>query len=99
MTRMQVHPDTKSEAKKAFDWYWEQSETAALEFDVELRLAYARLRRNPHLGVPHLHGTRRLTIRRYPNSVAFREIADGIQVLAIAHAKRRPGYWSKRIKQ
>ncbi len=35
----------------------------------------------------------------FPYSVIFREEANSILILAIAHAKRRPGYWAKRLKQ
>jgi len=34
-----------------------------------------------------------------PFSVDFRERLQDIQIIAIAHAKRRPGYWTKRLKQ
>lgn len=30
-------------------------------------------------------------------AVVFRERLQDIQIIAIAHAKRRPGYWAKRI--
>jgi hypothetical protein len=26
----------------------------------------------------------------------FREVGDGVQVLVVAHAKRKPGYWKGR---
>jgi hypothetical protein len=29
--------------------------------------------------------------------VVFRERLHEIQVIAVAHAKRRPGYWAKRL--
>ena len=47
---------------------------------------------------PYLHGTRRVVLNRYPFSVVFRERLHDIQIIAIAHAKRRPGYWAKRVK-
>jgi hypothetical protein len=31
--------------------------------------------------------------------VIFQEKDDMILVVAVAHAKRRPGYWAKRIKK
>jgi hypothetical protein len=34
---------------------------------------------------------------RIPYFVVFREFAREIQIIAVAHAKRRPGYWNKRL--
>jgi toxin ParE1/3/4 len=40
---------------------------------------------------------RRFRIKRFPYTLIFRE-ADGIvQVLAVAHHRRRPGYWVSRL--
>ena len=33
----------------------------------------------------------------FPYSVIFQEKSDIILVVAVAHAKRRPGYWQTRI--
>src|SRR5882762_4975331 len=40
-----------------------------------------------------VHGTRRFLLHRFPFAVAYRELRSIIQVLAVAHARRRPGYW------
>ena len=34
-----------------------------------------------------------------PYSVIFRIKIDTIEIIAIAHAKRRPGYWRRREKK
>jgi hypothetical protein len=36
--------------------------------------------------------------RAVPYSVAFIELASAIRVVAIAHERRRPGYWAERMK-
>ena len=40
---------------------------------------------------------RRAPLRRFPLSIVYRENADGCQVLAVAHQKRRPQYWLGRL--
>ena len=45
----------------------------------------------------YLHGTRRILLDRYPYFVVFRELPRKIEIIAIAHCKRRPGYWKGRI--
>jgi plasmid stabilization system protein ParE len=64
----------------------------------ELDVAMASIGERPGSFAAHLKGTRRCLLRRYPYLVVFRELDDQIQVVAIAHGRRRPGYWSRRVK-
>jgi hypothetical protein len=38
-----------------------------------------------------------MILKRYPFSVVFRERLHDIQIVAVAHATRLPGYWSIRL--
>ena len=47
---------------------------------------------------PQLVGpARRALLSRFPYGVIFRETSRGIEVLALAHASRSPGYWRDRL--
>jgi toxin ParE1/3/4 len=92
------HPDAEAEADAAFEHYWIKGPALAFALDAELREAYRTLRVHPLLCPPYLHGTRRVVLNRYPFSVVFRERLHDIQIIAVAHAKRRPGYWSNRVR-
>lgn len=96
MKPVQVHRDAEAEMDGAFEWYWARSESAALGFDAELRNAFNILRESPDICAPYLKGTRRVMLHRYPYYIVFRELPGKIQILAVAHAKRRPGYWRER---
>jgi len=98
MKPLDFHPEAQAEAKAAFDRYWDQSHGAALGFDRELRAVYRSVRKAPLICPPYLRGTRRVIMRRYPFSVVFRELLHEIQIVAVAHSKRRPGYWERRLK-
>jgi len=39
---------------------------------------------------------RQPSIDGFPYFIVFRELNGGIQILAVAHYRRRPNYWSKR---
>ena len=39
---------------------------------------------------------RRISLRRFPFTVLFRESEGTVQVLAVAHHHRRPSYWLQR---
>lgn len=96
MKQVQIHPAAEAEADAAFEWYWTRSQVAALRFDAELRRAFMVVRHAPQRGAPFLHGTRRVYLARFPFSVVFREFPERIEILAVAHAKRRPAHWARR---
>jgi toxin ParE1/3/4 len=46
----------------------------------------------------YLHGTKRHLLSRFPYQLVIRELPDRVQVVAVAHLRRKPGYWKKRLK-
>jgi len=44
-----------------------------------------------------LHGTRRVFLKKFPYFIVFFDGQDEVTIVAVAHAKRRPGYWAKRL--
>ena len=48
-------------------------------------------------GVPRGLGVRRLMVRRFPFSLVFVELPDEVRIVAVAHVRRRPGYWRVRL--
>ena len=36
-------------------------------------------------------------LRKYPYLVLYHELDDEVEVIAIAHTSRRPGYWEDRL--
>lgn len=83
--------------KAAHAWYARESKPAADGFYLELLPSFDRVQQQPRLHPPHLYGTQRLTLSRYPFSIIYRELLSEIQVIAVAHAKRRPHYWISRV--
>jgi hypothetical protein len=39
---------------------------------------------------------RRVLVRRFPYFVIYREWSDRLEIVAVAHQSRRPGYWRSR---
>lgn len=99
MKPLRYHPATNREARDAVSWYLTQSGPAAADFTDELESVLARVQTNPKAFTPYLLGTRRALLHRFPYSIVYRERLHDIQIIALAHAKRRPGYWAKRLKQ
>jgi toxin ParE1/3/4 len=94
---LEIHPSALTELKSALDWYLERNETAALKFASELDRAIDLVIEFPERWPVGEHGTRKFVLRRFPFAVVYRENPAVIQVLAIAHGHRRPGYWKDRL--
>jgi toxin ParE1/3/4 len=41
-------------------------------------------------------GTRKARLHRFPYTIYYVELDDSLWIAAVAHQKRRPGYWSDR---
>ena len=91
-----LHPDAVAEARAAFLWYSEHNPSAARAFIGALDHAISAIRDNPQRWPRHLHGTRKYPLRRFPYGVIYLVTDATIQVVAVAHGRRRPGYWKTR---
>jgi len=97
-SRVEFHEEASAEYDAAFDWYLERSPDAAFKFDSEVNRAVAQISEAPQRWALGTHATRRFLLRRFPFVLIYRERASGnIQILAIAHTSRRPGYWKDRL--
>lgn len=88
-----LHPEAIEEARAAREWYSTRNANAALAFMTELDTAIERIEEGPRQWPLYLGETRRYLLHRFPFFVVFREANNRIEVLAIAHGRRRPGYW------
>ena len=92
-----IHPAEFREAEAAIEWYQQRSERAAERFVQELTELIRRIEREPDRS-PIFHvGTRRAAFRRFPYFLVFREVATGVEIIAVAHGRRRPSYWHERL--
>jgi len=94
----EFHQEATAEYDAAFDWYLERSPDAALGFDAEVDRALAQIIAAPKRWASGAHSTRRFLLRQFPFTLIYRERVTGnIQILAVAHTSRRPGYWKERL--
>lgn len=92
-----LHPDAASDLREAAEYYRERAGiTIAQAFFGDFEHALTLLLEHPLLGAQWRQGKRRLVMRHFPYSIIYSIAAQGIQVLAVAHQSRRPGYWRKR---
>jgi plasmid stabilization system protein ParE len=62
----------------------------------EVERSLARLAQNPYVGPDVGAGARKLSVRRFPYGLIYRLETERVLVLAIAHDRRRWGYWRNR---
>ncbi len=96
--KLRFHPAAVDEAEAARDWYAAHDIEVAVAFLVELDTAFAAILEHPKRWPGYLGATQRYLLKRFPFSVVYRQINGVVQILAIAHASREPGYWRPRLR-
>jgi hypothetical protein len=72
---------------------WERSQDAAGNFAATYEATILRLRDVPGIGVSIGEDERRVHLAGWPYSIIYRLDGPIVNVVALAHASRRPGYW------
>jgi toxin ParE1/3/4 len=93
---IEFHPEAVAEASDARRWYSEIDPSLGQAFTDELDRAIARVAAAPERWARHVHGTRAFLLHRFPYLLVYRLALDRVQVIAVQHARRRPGYWKSR---
>ena len=90
------------ELREAAEWFSDRSPELGDALLDEVDRMILHLRQHPDLGTPvqlrrRTPGLRRVALRRF-RYVLFYRVQDGLlQVVAVAHSSRRPGYWVQRL--
>lgn len=100
MKPYRFHHEARTEYRAALAWYAARSLDAADGFaDAiadgicgirELPEAWQMWRRRPDVRVR--------VLRRYPYSIVYAVRGSTILIIAVAHHRRRPGYWKDRVR-
>src|SRR3954468_11717533 len=96
--RLYFHPAAATEVQAALVWYEDRSRTVAEQFLLELDRALAVIPESPKSWEQVIRSWRRYPLRRFPFLIYFRESDSGIEVVVVAHGRRRPGYWQDRTR-
>ena len=88
------------ELSEAVRWYEEQRSGLGAEFLDAVAGTIAIIDARPEIGavVSRAGFTRRVLVLRFPYQVIYHLAASEIVIVAVAHLKRRPGYWKTRIR-
>jgi plasmid stabilization system protein ParE len=90
------HIEAEAEVLQALEWYAERSAVAARAFVHELSRVVSLAVRSPQTWPKALGNTRRIVFPRYPFDLIFRLRGETLEIVAVAHQRRRPSYWTDR---
>lgn len=94
--RVVFHRDARAETKAGKYWFVERDPASPMLFQRSLDAAVETLGTFPESGQSYLHGTRRMPLQSVPYSLIYRIETNRVFIIAVAHAKQRPGYWRGR---
>jgi plasmid stabilization system protein ParE len=94
---IRIGQEAEAEMAEAARWYEAHRAGLGIEFLEAVDDAVVRIAEMPRMGSP-ISGVadqaiRRRAVRRFPYHVIYLELPDRLQILAVAHDRRRPGYW------
>jgi toxin ParE1/3/4 len=96
---LEVHPTADEELAAAVEWYEEREPGLGDDFELDVLDAFDLIVARPKAWRPWagLSHVRVFPLDRFPYLIPYAARENRLIVLAIAHAKRRPGYWISRL--
>lgn len=98
MTRLRVVPEAEEELAQAAEWYESRRAGLGVDLVVEVDRTFEAIAAAP-LSCPLWRDDRpyrRSVLSRFPFVVFYRLEGERVVVLAVAHARRKHGYWMDR---
>ena len=99
--KLVVDREAEEELAAAASWYDERRPGLGQELFVAVEEAFRLIRQFPEIGkrapeVSKASGVRKIALEGFPYWVVYQELPSLLYVVAIAHFRRRPGYWRGR---
>ena len=97
MKAVVIDSEARDELVGAKEWYNDRQPGLGLELQNEVEAAVDRIRRDPQIGARYRNTAYRFyRVRRFPYILYYLDLPDALWIAAIAHERRRPGYWRRR---
>ncbi len=91
-------PEAREELRDAVRFYEREAKGLGGEFAAEVRAVVESVVVNPDTGSPFEADTRRKLLPRFPYSVVYLHETGRIEIIALMHHRREPGYWTNRVR-
>ena len=89
-------PLAREELNEAASFYEARVSGLGAAFLDDVDRSIEMLRENPRIGAAAGRTLRRVFIRRFPYSIIYALRGEEIVIVALAHQRKRPGYWRGR---
>lgn len=90
-------PKASEELEAAASYYDNHQPGLGRQLIAEARKARQRISALPSAAPEVRPGIRRRSIRRFPYQIIYRVSDDHVLIIAVAHKRRRPGFWTDRV--
>lgn len=92
------HPAAESEHLESVAYFESKRPGLGASYLVEFEKILGHVCESPQrYPIERKPDVRRILMKRFPYAVLYREVSGIVQVLAIAHHRRRPQYWLGRL--
>ena len=93
----ELHPAAEAELIDSVAYYEEKRAGLGVSFMTAFESALAKVCSAPHrFPIERKPDIQRIRLKRFPFTILYREVGGIVQVLAVAHKRRRPDYWQRR---
>lgn len=94
----QFHPAARDELVETVTFYESARTGLGAQFRDAVRATLERVDKTPTIGRRTSDGYWRALVSGFPYDVVYRVRGEILDVLALAHHRRRPGYWRNRAQ-
>jgi toxin ParE1/3/4 len=94
--KLRWHAEARVEAEAGAAFYEEKQPGLALRFLDSLEDALRRIQRHPQLYRQVEGDIRKCRVSHFPYGVIYRTRPESIEIIAVMHLRRSPGYWRER---
>lgn len=94
--RVKFHSEATEDLEASADWYAGRSVRAARDFLVAVDLTIQSVALDPDRFALCDDRHRSCSVSGFPFQIVFRSEIELLTIVAVAHAKRRPGFWHHR---
>ena len=94
---VELHREAEAEINGHAEFYEREVPGLGLRFLHHIECALALVKSQPLLGRKSDGPFRRLVLSEFPFSIIYVPEAERVWIIAVAHQRRRPGYWRTRL--
>lgn len=99
MKHLRFDPRARRDIDEAIGYYAEAYSPACVGLLDAIEHVLHLLCHHPDAGTIVRRGARKWPLSKYPYLIVYRVQGDDLVVLAVAHMKRRSGFWLERLRE